>query len=196
MWTIDPWTTATTEHAVRAFVDKNSLKLGNIAQPLRAVLTGRITSPPIFDVLAVLGKDECLARGECQCRPVAEPAGVWAGAAAVARQRLMAAVDRRPRDEPMPTAVDEGRNENGAENVVDVLHAMWPDAPVFTFFHDPGRYGPLEGWQLVTSSLQSFPIGGGRHRLLQFSDRSSLQVFESGGDCELRPGLLIWKRSR
>jgi len=54
----------------------------------------------------------------------------------------------------------------GAEAVVDVLHAMWPDAPVYTFFHDRRRYGELRGWRVVTSSLQSFPIGGGAHRLL------------------------------
>jgi len=35
---------------------------GNVAQPLRAALTGRTTSPGIFEVLAVLGKDESLAR--------------------------------------------------------------------------------------------------------------------------------------
>jgi len=54
----------------------------------------------------------------------------------------------------------------GAEAVVEVLHATWPDAPVYTFFHDRARYGELAGWHVVTSSLQSFPIGGGRHRLL------------------------------
>ena len=54
----------------------------------------------------------------------------------------------------------------GAEAVVDVLHAMWPEAPVYTFFHDRRRYGELRGWRVVTSSLQSFPIGGGAHRLL------------------------------
>lgn len=54
----------------------------------------------------------------------------------------------------------------GAEAVVDVLHATWPEAPVYTFFHDRERYGDLSGWRIVTSSLQSFPIGGGRHRLL------------------------------
>ncbi|HET7699291.1 MAG TPA: glycosyltransferase, partial [Candidatus Limnocylindria bacterium] len=54
----------------------------------------------------------------------------------------------------------------GAEAVVDVLHAMWPEAPVYTFFHDRARYGPLEGWRVITSTLQSFPIGGGLHRLL------------------------------
>ena len=54
----------------------------------------------------------------------------------------------------------------GAEAVVDVLHAMWPEAPVYTFFHDRARYGPLDGWRVITSTLQSFPIGGGLHRLL------------------------------
>jgi glutamyl-tRNA synthetase len=38
------------------------LKLGKLAQPLRAALTGRATSPGIFDVLAILGRDESLAR--------------------------------------------------------------------------------------------------------------------------------------
>ena len=41
---------------------RKGVKLGNVAQPLRAALTGRSTSPPIFDVLAVLGKSETLAR--------------------------------------------------------------------------------------------------------------------------------------
>lgn len=54
----------------------------------------------------------------------------------------------------------------GAEAVVDVLHGMWPEAPVYTFFHDRRRYGDLPGWRVVTSSLQGFPIGGGLHRLL------------------------------
>ena len=47
---------------LRAFADQNGLKLGAVAQPLRAALTGRTTSPGIFDVLAVLGRQECLAR--------------------------------------------------------------------------------------------------------------------------------------
>jgi glutamyl-tRNA synthetase len=56
------WTTETIEADVRAFADRSGLKLGAVAQPLRAALTGRTTSPPIFDVLAVLGRDESLAR--------------------------------------------------------------------------------------------------------------------------------------
>jgi len=56
------WDGPTTEAAVRAFAEVNGLKLGAVAQPLRAALTGRTTSPGIFDVLAVLGREECLAR--------------------------------------------------------------------------------------------------------------------------------------
>jgi glutamyl-tRNA synthetase len=59
---VTPWTAETTEAAMRAFAEANNLKLGAVAQPLRAALTGRTTSPGIFDVLAVLGRQECLAR--------------------------------------------------------------------------------------------------------------------------------------
>jgi len=56
------WSTETTEAAMRAFAEAGSLKLGAVAQPLRVALTGRTTSPGIFEVLAVLGRQECLAR--------------------------------------------------------------------------------------------------------------------------------------
>jgi glutamyl-tRNA synthetase len=59
---IGDWTSATVEAVVRPFAERAGLKLGAVAQPLRAALTGRTTSPPIFDVLAVLGRDESLAR--------------------------------------------------------------------------------------------------------------------------------------
>ena len=59
---VEPWTAEMTEAAVRAFSERAGLKLGAIAQPLRAALTGRTTSPGIFEVLSVLGKDETLAR--------------------------------------------------------------------------------------------------------------------------------------
>jgi glutamyl-tRNA synthetase len=58
----NPWTAETTEAAMRTFTEQHNLKLGAVAQPLRAALTGRTTSPGIFDVLAVLGREECLAR--------------------------------------------------------------------------------------------------------------------------------------
>jgi glutamyl-tRNA synthetase len=60
--TVTPWTAETTEAAMRPFAEENNLKLGAVAQPLRAALTGRTTSPGIFDVLAVLGRQECLDR--------------------------------------------------------------------------------------------------------------------------------------
>jgi glutamyl-tRNA synthetase len=59
---VEPWTVEATEQAVRAFAERRGIKLGGVAQPLRAALTGRTTSPPIFDVLAVLGKHESLSR--------------------------------------------------------------------------------------------------------------------------------------
>jgi glutamyl-tRNA synthetase len=59
---IEDWSAQATEEAVRAFSEKRGVKLGAVAQPLRAALTGRTTSPGIFDVLSVLGKPESLAR--------------------------------------------------------------------------------------------------------------------------------------
>ena len=59
---VSPWSGETTEAAMRAFAEANNLKLGAVAQPLRAALTGRTTSPGIFDVLAILGRQECLDR--------------------------------------------------------------------------------------------------------------------------------------
>ena len=59
---VDPWTSEATELAVRTFAERRGAKLGSVAQPLRAALTGRTTSPGIFEVLAVLGKDESLGR--------------------------------------------------------------------------------------------------------------------------------------
>jgi glutamyl-tRNA synthetase len=59
---VTPWSGETTEAAMRSFADTHALKLGAVAQPLRVALTGRTTSPGIFDVLSVLGREECLAR--------------------------------------------------------------------------------------------------------------------------------------
>jgi glutamyl-tRNA synthetase len=59
---VKPWTAETTEAAMRAFAEGHGLKLGAVAQPLRVALTGRTTSPGIFEVLSVLGRQECLAR--------------------------------------------------------------------------------------------------------------------------------------
>jgi glutamyl-tRNA synthetase len=59
---VSEWNAATVEAVVRPFAERDGHKLGAVAQPLRAALTGRTTSPPIFDVLAVLGREESLAR--------------------------------------------------------------------------------------------------------------------------------------
>ena len=56
------WTQEATERAVREVAEAEGVKLGQVAQPLRAALTGRATSPGIFDVLVLLGREESLAR--------------------------------------------------------------------------------------------------------------------------------------
>ena len=59
---VTDWSKEALEAAVRAFADGAGLKLGAVAQPLRAALTGSASSPPIFDVLAAIGRAESLAR--------------------------------------------------------------------------------------------------------------------------------------
>ncbi len=59
---VEPWSAEATEQAVRGYAERKAAKLGAVAQPLRAALTGRTTSPGIFNVLAVLGRQESLAR--------------------------------------------------------------------------------------------------------------------------------------
>lgn len=56
------WTAEATEQGVREVAEAKGVKLGQVAQPLRAALTGRATSPGIFDVLVLLGRQESLAR--------------------------------------------------------------------------------------------------------------------------------------
>jgi glutamyl-tRNA synthetase len=56
------WSAPALEAAVKSFAEARGLKLGKLAQPLRAALTGSSTSPGIFDVLAALGRQESLSR--------------------------------------------------------------------------------------------------------------------------------------
>jgi glutamyl-tRNA synthetase len=56
------WSAASTEGAVRAHAEAIGVKLGQVAQPLRAALTGRSQSPGLFDVMVVLGREESLER--------------------------------------------------------------------------------------------------------------------------------------
>ncbi|MEL7528689.1 MAG: glutamate--tRNA ligase, partial [Pseudomonadota bacterium] len=59
---VSAWTADTLETAVKSFAEARDLKLGKVAQPIRAALTGRGTSPGIYDVLVALGREESLAR--------------------------------------------------------------------------------------------------------------------------------------
>ncbi|MEM8855733.1 MAG: glutamate--tRNA ligase, partial [Pseudomonadota bacterium] len=63
---VDPWGPEEIEEVVRRYADDAGVKLGKVAQPLRAALTGKATSPGIFDVLVALGRAESLARIEDQ----------------------------------------------------------------------------------------------------------------------------------
>jgi len=66
------WTSEAMEASLKAMAEDLGLGLGKLAQPLRAALTGRTTSPGIFDVLVLLGRDESLARIAAQAKA---PAG-------------------------------------------------------------------------------------------------------------------------
>mgnify|MGYP001972291184 CR=1 FL=1 len=56
------WTAKNLESSIRDFAKSKTLKLGQIAQPLRASLTGAIASPGIFEVMETLGRTETIAR--------------------------------------------------------------------------------------------------------------------------------------
>jgi glutamyl-tRNA synthetase len=66
------WQPAALEQVVRARAEAQAVKLGQLAQPLRAALTGADASPGLFEVMAVLGRDETLGRiadaaaGQCR----------------------------------------------------------------------------------------------------------------------------------
>jgi glutamyl-tRNA synthetase len=53
---------ATLEQAARTLAEERGVKLGELAQPLRAALTGSTISPPVFEVASIFGRDEVIAR--------------------------------------------------------------------------------------------------------------------------------------
>jgi len=61
---VETWEPARLEEVCRAFAAEEGLGFGKVAQPLRAALTGTTVSPPIFEVMRVLGRQETLARLE------------------------------------------------------------------------------------------------------------------------------------
>ena len=56
------WDAVALEALVRTFAEQSGKKLGQVAQPLRIALTGSTVSPPVFDLMVALGRDEALAR--------------------------------------------------------------------------------------------------------------------------------------
>ena len=60
------WSTPSLEARTRTFAEAEGVKLGDVAQPLRAALTGSTASPPVFDIMAVLGREEALTRIRAQ----------------------------------------------------------------------------------------------------------------------------------
>ena len=63
------WTSEALEATTKSYAEKLELGLGKLAQPMRAALTGTTTSPGIFDVLVLLGKEESLLRIDAQASP-------------------------------------------------------------------------------------------------------------------------------
>ena len=59
---LSEWTVPAIDAAARGFAESRGLKLGKVAQPLRAALTGRTVSPGIFEVMILIGRDETMAR--------------------------------------------------------------------------------------------------------------------------------------
>ena len=78
---VEDWSQAPLEAVVRAFAEETGCKLGQVAPPLRAARTGRSTSPGLFDVMAVLGREECLARLDAQSAPASSAVQAAVGAA-------------------------------------------------------------------------------------------------------------------
>ena len=67
---LNDWSVPSIDAAMRALAEAKGLKLGKLAQPLRAALTGRTVSPGIFEVMVLIGRDESMARLEDQISAV------------------------------------------------------------------------------------------------------------------------------
>ena len=52
----------TLEHVLHDLIERQGLKMGKVAQPLRVALTGRTVSPGIYEVMALLGKGRTIQR--------------------------------------------------------------------------------------------------------------------------------------
>lgn len=61
---VEPFESRVLEEAFKKLINELGIKLSEVAQPLRVALTGKTVSPPIFDVLEVLGRERALRRLE------------------------------------------------------------------------------------------------------------------------------------
>jgi len=59
---LNEWSRETVEATLRDYTESHDLKMGKVAQPIRAALTGQASSPGAMDVLHILGRDEAIAR--------------------------------------------------------------------------------------------------------------------------------------
>jgi glutamyl-tRNA synthetase len=59
---VSEWTAPLLEQTDRTIAQQHGLKLGQVAQPKRVALTGMTTSPPVYEVMEILGREESLAR--------------------------------------------------------------------------------------------------------------------------------------
>ena len=65
---IEKWSLEAIDQSVRQFINDNDLKLGKVAQPIRAATTGSTTSPGVFEIMYVLGKEDCISRIQKQTK--------------------------------------------------------------------------------------------------------------------------------
>jgi glutamyl-tRNA synthetase len=65
---IDNFNAASTEAALRAFIEAKSIKMGNIIHALRVAVTGKTVGLGMFDTLEILGRESCLARIDRACQ--------------------------------------------------------------------------------------------------------------------------------
>jgi glutamyl-tRNA synthetase len=61
------WSEPATQELAKQYAEKQGIKLGSVAQPLRAALSGSNISPGVFEMMTVLGKEESLARLRDAC---------------------------------------------------------------------------------------------------------------------------------
>jgi glutamyl-tRNA synthetase len=65
---VETFDAASTEAALRAFIEAHAIKMGNIIHALRVAVTGKAVGVGMFDTLEILGRESCLARIDRACQ--------------------------------------------------------------------------------------------------------------------------------